>query len=176
MQQYSFLNLARHAARGNRGWKPAWRRPRLNVCYDVLVIGGGTAGLRAAIEAARAGARVVLADQDRQWGGEVVSNHETQRRLVEWHGLPFHHLPVEPGCKEQQEEKLLVLLRDGNADLLVLARYMQILTDRTCRELAGRAINIHHSFSAGLQGREAVPPGVRTRGQADRCNRALRQQ
>lgn len=82
----------------------------------------------------------------------VVSNHETQRRLVEWHGLPFHYLPIEPGRKEQQEEQLLALFTDLKADLLVLARYMQILTECACRALAGRAINIHHSFLPGFKG------------------------
>jgi formyltetrahydrofolate deformylase len=82
----------------------------------------------------------------------IVSNHETQRRLVEWHGLPFHYLPIEPQRKEQQEAKLLALFADLDADLLVLARYMQILTDNACRELAGRAINIHHSFLPGFKG------------------------
>ncbi|HEY0938706.1 MAG TPA: formyltetrahydrofolate deformylase [Steroidobacter sp.] len=82
----------------------------------------------------------------------VVSNHETQRRLVEWHGLPFHYLPIEGGRKEDQEEKLLGLFSELKADLLVLARYMQILTERACRKLAGRAINIHHSFLPGFKG------------------------
>ena len=82
----------------------------------------------------------------------VVSNHETQRRLVEWHGLPFHYLPIEPGRKEEQEAKLLTLFRELKAEVLVLARYMQILTERACRELAGRAINIHHSFLPGFKG------------------------
>jgi formyltetrahydrofolate deformylase len=82
----------------------------------------------------------------------VVSNHETQRRLVEWHGLPFHYLPIEPGWKEQQEEKLLGLFGTSKADLLVLARYMQILTDKACQQLVGRAINIHHSFLPGFKG------------------------
>ena len=68
----------------------------------------------------------------------VVSNHEMQRRLVEWHQLPFYYLPIE-GWKEQQEEKLLALFANVKADLLVLARYMQILSDKACRQLAGRA-------------------------------------
>lgn len=82
----------------------------------------------------------------------VVSNHPTQRRLVEWHGCPYHYLPIEPGCKEGQEQALLGLFHQLNADLLVLARYMQILTDDACRQLAGRAINIHHSFLPGFKG------------------------
>lgn len=82
----------------------------------------------------------------------VVSNHEAQRRLVEWHGLPFHHLPMEPDGKAAQEQRLLRLFRELNADLLVLARYMQILSSDLCRELAGKAINIHHSFLPGFRG------------------------
>lgn len=82
----------------------------------------------------------------------VVSNHETQRRLVEWHGLPFHYLPIAPGRKIEQETKLLALLAELDVDLLVLARYMQILTDDACRELQGRAINIHHSFLPSFKG------------------------
>lgn len=82
----------------------------------------------------------------------VVSNHETQRRLVEWHDLPFHYLPVTPDTKSAQERDLLQLFRVLDADLLVLARYMQILSDNACRQLIGRAINIHHSFLPGFKG------------------------
>jgi formyltetrahydrofolate deformylase len=66
---------------------------------------------------------------------------------VEWHGLPFHYLPIEPSWKENQEEQLLALFAHLKADLLVLARYMQILTDNVCRQLAGCAVNIHHSLA-----------------------------
>lgn len=82
----------------------------------------------------------------------VVSNHEDQRRLVEWHGLPFHHLPIQAGRKQQQETQLLELFDQVEADLLVLARYMQILSSAACQRLAGRAINIHHSFLPGFKG------------------------
>jgi formyltetrahydrofolate deformylase len=82
----------------------------------------------------------------------VVSNHQEQRRLVEWHGLPFHYLPIEAGRKEEQEEHLLALFAQVEGDLLVLARYMQILTNDACSRLAGRAINIHHSFLPGFKG------------------------
>jgi formyltetrahydrofolate deformylase len=82
----------------------------------------------------------------------VVSNHETQRRLVEWHGLRFHYLPIEPAGKAAQERQLLDLFRALDADLLVLARYMQILSSELCKELAGKAINIHHSFLPGFKG------------------------
>jgi formyltetrahydrofolate deformylase len=82
----------------------------------------------------------------------VVSNHETQRRLVEWHGLPFHYLPIAPEGKATQERRMLQLFQDSKADVLVLARYMQILSADLCRELAGKAINIHHSFLPGFKG------------------------
>ena len=85
----------------------------------------------------------------------LVSNHEEQRRLVEWYELPYHCLPVEHGCKEEQEARLLVLFEELGAELLVLARYMQVLTSRACQALAGRIINIHHSFLPSFRG--AVP-------------------
>ena len=82
----------------------------------------------------------------------VVSNHDTHRRLVEWYGLPFHHYPVEKDRKLEQESQVLALFAQEKCDLLVLARYMQILSDQTCRQLAGRCINIHHSFLPGFKG------------------------
>ncbi len=80
----------------------------------------------------------------------VVSNHEDCRGLVERHGIPFIHLPVE--SKAAQEEELLRLVSDLRIDLVVLARYMQVLSDDICRELSGRMINIHHSFLPGFKG------------------------
>jgi formyltetrahydrofolate deformylase len=82
----------------------------------------------------------------------VVSNHDAQQRLVEWHGLPYHHLPIERGHKPDQEAKVLALYTELKADLLVLARYMQVLSDRACQELSGKAINIHHSFLTRFKG------------------------
>jgi formyltetrahydrofolate deformylase len=82
----------------------------------------------------------------------VVSNHEKQGRLVEWHGLPFHYLPITKHGKSEQESKLLKLFSDQKADLLVLARYMRILSPAACEQLTGRAINIHHSFLPGFKG------------------------
>ncbi|MEQ9394840.1 formyltetrahydrofolate deformylase [Haliea sp.] len=82
----------------------------------------------------------------------VVSNHEDCRSQVEWYGLPYHYLPVTPATKPQQEAQLLALIREQQVDLLVLARYMQILSDDLCRQLEGRAINIHHSFLPGFKG------------------------
>ena len=82
----------------------------------------------------------------------VVSNHEDFRSLTEWYGLPFHHLPVTPETKPQQEAKILELIDSTNADLLVLARYMQVLSEDMCRALDGRCINIHHSFLPSFKG------------------------
>jgi formyltetrahydrofolate deformylase len=82
----------------------------------------------------------------------VVSNHEDMRDLVEWHGIPYHHLPVTPETKPAQEEKILSVVEDTGAELLVLARYMQILTAPTSERLAGRCINIHHAFLPGFKG------------------------
>jgi len=82
----------------------------------------------------------------------IVSNHDEQRALAEWYDLPFHHFPIEPGKKPAQEAKILRLFEETKSELLVLARYMQILTPHACETLAGRAINIHHSFLPGFKG------------------------
>jgi formyltetrahydrofolate deformylase len=82
----------------------------------------------------------------------VVSNHETARSLVEWHGLPFHHLPVDRADKGAQEARFLAVIRESGAELTVLARYMQILSDEFAAALAGRCINIHHSFLPSFKG------------------------
>ena len=82
----------------------------------------------------------------------VVSNHEDLRGLVEWHQIPFHYLPVAADTRQQQEAALLALFSRYQADLLVLARYMQILSNDMCRSLAGRCINIHHSFLPSFKG------------------------
>lgn len=82
----------------------------------------------------------------------VVSNHEDCRALTEWHDIPFHYLPVSAETKPAQESKMLTILNESESDLLVLARYMQILSDDLCAKLSGRAINIHHSFLPGFKG------------------------
>ena len=82
----------------------------------------------------------------------VVSNHRDCQALSEWHGVPFHHLPMSKDNKPQQEADMLKLFADYNGDLLVLARYMQILSDDMCEKLQGRAINIHHSFLPSFKG------------------------
>ncbi|MGN0921859.1 MAG: formyltetrahydrofolate deformylase [Cellvibrio sp.] len=82
----------------------------------------------------------------------VVSNHNVMRDLTEWYDLPFHYLPITAETKPEQEAKLWQLMQDLQADFLVLARYMQILSDDLCQKLNGRAINIHHSFLPGFKG------------------------
>ncbi|WP_449351608.1 formyltetrahydrofolate deformylase [Streptomyces shaanxiensis] len=82
----------------------------------------------------------------------VVSNHDDLRELVEWHGIPFHHVPVTMDTKPWAEDELRKLVTAYSAETVVLARYMQILSDPLCRELDGRAINIHHSLLPSFKG------------------------
>ncbi len=82
----------------------------------------------------------------------VVSNHEDLRSLCDWHAIPFVHLPLEPGGKAAQEARLLALVDEHAVDLVVLARYMQVLSAEACARLAWRCINIHHSFLPSFKG------------------------
>jgi len=82
----------------------------------------------------------------------VVSNHPDCRSMTDWYGLPYHHFPITPETKPAQEAQILGVMDELEVDLLVLARYMQILSDDMCRSLEGRAINIHHSFLPGFKG------------------------
>ena len=82
----------------------------------------------------------------------VVSNHHDCRELVERHGIPFVHLPVTPDTKADAEARLLELTAEHAIDFVVLARYMQVLSDDLCRVMSGRIINIHHSFLPGFKG------------------------
>ncbi|MCE2510559.1 MAG: formyltetrahydrofolate deformylase, partial [Alphaproteobacteria bacterium] len=95
----------------------------------------------------------------------IVSNHPDLAELAEWHRLPFHHFPVTPATKGEQEAKILSLIGESGADLVILARYMQILTPEFCEKMPGRIINIHHSFLPGFKGaspyRQAYEHGVK---------------
>lgn len=82
----------------------------------------------------------------------VVSNHDNCRGLVEWHGISYHHYPVSKVTKSEQEKKILALMDSTGSELLVLARYMQILSPHMCNALENRAINIHHSFLPSFKG------------------------
>ena len=82
----------------------------------------------------------------------VVSYHPDLGHLVDNYEIPFRHIPVTPETKPEAEAKLLQLVDDTEAELVVLARYMQILSDELCRALQGRAINIHHSMLPSFKG------------------------
>lgn len=82
----------------------------------------------------------------------VASNHPDQKPLADFYGLAYRHLPITPETKRDQEAQILDLVEETGTELVVLARYMQILTPEMCAELAGRCINIHHSFLPGFKG------------------------
>jgi formyltetrahydrofolate deformylase len=82
----------------------------------------------------------------------IVSNHRDCYRLAAAHDIPFHHLPVTAADKPRRERQLLDIFEEERCDLLVLARYMQVLSPDLCARLEGRAINIHHSFLPSFQG------------------------
>ncbi|MEU2205830.1 formyltetrahydrofolate deformylase [Streptomyces hygroscopicus] len=82
----------------------------------------------------------------------VVSNHTDFEELVGSYGIPFHHIPVTKDTKREAEARLLDLVRAEHVELVVLARYMQVLSDDLCKELSGRIINIHHSFLPSFKG------------------------
>jgi formyltetrahydrofolate deformylase len=82
----------------------------------------------------------------------IVSNHRDLEPLAQSYGVPFHHVPVTAATKAEAEARLLELVEAERVDLVVLARYMQILSDDLCTRLAGRAINIHHSFLPSFKG------------------------
>lgn len=82
----------------------------------------------------------------------IVSNHLTWQRRADHEGVPFYHLPVTPENKLEQEARLLAMVEEQQVDLVILARYMQVLSDQICRKLDGRVINIHHSFLPGFKG------------------------
>jgi formyltetrahydrofolate deformylase len=81
----------------------------------------------------------------------VVSNHPDMRRITEWHGIPYHELPSNDD-KATQEAALLDIFDRGRSDYLILARYMQILSEGLVERMAGRCVNIHHSFLPGFKG------------------------
>ncbi|MFF3765787.1 formyltetrahydrofolate deformylase [Streptomyces sp. NPDC001922] len=82
----------------------------------------------------------------------VVSNHTDFAELVGSYDIPFHHIPVTKENKPEAEARLLELVRSEGVELVVLARYMQVLSDDLCKELSGRIINIHHSFLPSFKG------------------------
>ncbi len=84
--------------------------------------------------------------------GAIISNHRDFYQLAASYNVPFHHIPVTADNKAQAEERQAEIIESVGAELVVLARYMQILSDGFCKKLAGRAINIHHSFLPSFKG------------------------
>ena len=82
----------------------------------------------------------------------VISNHETFRGFVEWHGIPFHHVPVTTDNRHEANAEMTRLFEAARGDVMVLARYMQILPPELCEQYPGRIINIHHSFLPSFVG------------------------
>ncbi len=126
-------------------------------------------GLEWQLVSARAPCRVVImvSQQDhclrdllyQAWVGDInldvraiISNHPKSPDLSLAERIPFHHLPVTPGTKRSQEAQVRSIIDAQSAELLILARYMQILTEEMAASLAGRCINIHHSFLPGFKG------------------------
>ena len=82
----------------------------------------------------------------------VISNHDDLRSMVEWHGIPYFHVPVDPQDKAPAFAAVSRLIAEHQADCVVLARYMQILPPTLCEDYSGRVINIHHSFLPSFAG------------------------
>jgi formyltetrahydrofolate deformylase len=82
----------------------------------------------------------------------VVSNHGDLEPITRWHGVPYHHLPVTAETREKQEQAIIDLFHAERAELMVLARYMQVLSPALVAEMAGRCVNIHHSFLPSFKG------------------------
>ena len=136
---------------------------------DLRVTGGGAFGTEIAVYDLQVRPRVLimvsrlghcLYDLMHRWrSGQlpvdvvgVVSNHEDMRSFTEWNGIAYYHLPITRDTKPDQERRLLTLIEELGVDLVVLARYMQVLSSELCEILAGRCINIHHSFLPSFKG------------------------
>lgn len=98
----------------------------------------------------------------------VISNHDVFRKFVEWHEIPFYHVPVTPDTKADAFDKVMHLFDRAKGDVMVLARYMQVLSPEMCDRYAGRIINIHHSFLPSFVGakpyHQAYDRGVKLTG------------
>ena len=98
----------------------------------------------------------------------IVSNHPEFESLAKSYEIPFHHLPVTKDTKVQQESRILELVKENNVDLIILARYMQVLSPTLCEAMSGKIINIHHSFLPSFKGakpyHQAYDRGVKIMG------------
>ena len=95
----------------------------------------------------------------------VISNHFDYQKVVVNHDIPFHHISVTKANKPEAEARLMQVVTDSGAELIVLARYMQVLSDAVCKKMSGRIINIHHSFLPSFKGanpyKQAYERGVK---------------
>jgi len=98
----------------------------------------------------------------------IISNHPDLAALASWYNIPYHHLPITPDTKAEQEAEVWQIIEQSGAELVVLARYMQVLSSQMCQKLEGWAINIHHSLLPGFKGakpyHQAYEKGVKTVG------------
>ena len=98
----------------------------------------------------------------------IISNHKDHEKIANWHDIPFFHVPVTKTSKHKSEREIRKILREHNIDLLILARYMQILSDKMCKDFYGKIINIHHSFLPSFKGakpyHQAYTKGVKILG------------
>ena len=98
----------------------------------------------------------------------IISNHKDHEKLADWHKIPFYYIPVNKNNKEQAEKETRKILKELNIDLIILARYMQILSDQMCKDFFGQIINIHHSFLPSFKGakpyHQAYQKGVKILG------------
>ena len=104
----------------------------------------------------------------------VIGNHPEPRRVVEFYGIPFHHMPVTKDNKAEAEKRQLELLEAHGIDLVVLARYMQVLSAGFVERYPERIINVHHSFLPAFSGARPYHAGLRARGEADRRHQPFR--
>ena len=82
----------------------------------------------------------------------IVSNHETMRPMAQFYGLPYHHIPITKNTKMESEAQFLKVIEENGAQLTILARYMQVLSDGFAAKLSRKCINIHHSFLPSFKG------------------------
>ena len=98
----------------------------------------------------------------------IISNHKVHEKLANWHKIPFYHVPVNKNNKKQAEKETRKILNELNIDFIILARYMQILSDQMCKDFYGQIINIHHSFLPSFKGakpyHQAYKKGVKILG------------
>lgn len=82
----------------------------------------------------------------------IISNHPDLENLAQWHNLPYYHFPITADTKAEQEAQITQVIEETGAELVILARYMQVLSAQMCEKLSGKAINIHHSLLPGFKG------------------------